>query len=316
MSAKNNKGGKIDENKIDEDKNNALKMFECYKKGFEFPKIVFESDVWDKLEFNKSVVLYNKADSLNDVTRMVTEREPVNISMFRHYYEKKLEKYFGYSSGYYERFSSRCKFHHLAPNIAVYARTPLFSFSDESYEVSKIVNVINLVGYAFDSRDQPDNKHFKICKLTGHDLVQKYTDMWKYAFICAKNLKLKRIHMSAVGGGAFAPPHMRGTKFIDHVLRPSVLNAQKAIDPSDTIELVWKFFPDFVVPTSLYKMEQEYLDETLFVNGWDPFSMVGNGNRNDRSLDGAWGMSTALAVLCWPKSNSKIQYRSCDLWKK
>ena len=50
------------------------------------------------------------------------------------------------------------------------------------------------------------------------------------------------------------------------------------------------------------------LDDRLFVNAWDCWSMLGNGNRADNSADGFWGRSSAIALLGWPKSNPHIQY--------
>ena len=53
------------------------------------------------------------------------------------------------------------------------------------------------------------------------------------------------------------------------------------------------------------------LDNVLFVNAWDPWSIVGNGNASDPSLDGYFGRSTAMSLLCWPLTNPYIQYRAC-----
>ena len=39
------------------------------------------------------------------------------------------------------------------------------------------------------------------------------------------------------------------------------------------------------------------------MNAWDPWSLPGNGNFNDNSIDGAYGRSSAIAVLCWPFTN-------------
>lgn len=46
------------------------------------------------------------------------------------------------------------------------------------------------------------------------------------------------------------------------------------------------------------------LTKTLFVNVWDPHSMLGNGNRGDRS--GRFGKRTAISLLCWSGSNPDI----------
>ena len=50
------------------------------------------------------------------------------------------------------------------------------------------------------------------------------------------------------------------------------------------------------------------MQPTRYVNAWDPWSMVGNGNESDQSLDGYWGRSTAMAVICWPLSNPHMQF--------
>jgi hypothetical protein len=45
------------------------------------------------------------------------------------------------------------------------------------------------------------------------------------------------------------------------------------------------------------------LNNTLFVNAWDPWSFVGNGNMGDNSLDGFIGRVTYAAPLCFPATN-------------
>jgi len=44
-----------------------------------------------------------------------------------------------------------------------------------------------------------------------------------------------------------------------------------------------------------------------------PWSMTGNGNKSDRSLDGYWGRSTAIAPLCWPITNPEIRYEAIEM---
>lgn len=48
----------------------------------------------------------------------------------------------------------------------------------------------------------------------------------------------------------------------------------------------------------------------LFVNAWDPFSFVGNGNFADDSLDGYFGKFGAMALLAWPGTNELIRYQA------
>lgn len=48
--------------------------------------------------------------------------------------------------------------------------------------------------------------------------------------------------------------------------------------------------------------------EKLYINAWDPWSLVGNGHAGDASLDGYFGRSTPMALLCWPETNPSLQY--------
>jgi hypothetical protein len=44
------------------------------------------------------------------------------------------------------------------------------------------------------------------------------------------------------------------------------------------------------------------------VNAWDPWSMIGNGNDRDNSLDGNWGRCSNMTVLGWSEANPFIKY--------
>ena len=50
----------------------------------------------------------------------------------------------------------------------------------------------------------------------------------------------------------------------------------------------------------------------LFINAWDPHSLVGNANFTDASMDGYYGRSTAMALLCWPPTNPSMVTRLLD----
>lgn len=50
--------------------------------------------------------------------------------------------------------------------------------------------------------------------------------------------------------------------------------------------------------------------KTLYVNAWDPWSLAGNGNECDNSLDGFMGRNTAIAVLTSPITNSYLANKS------
>jgi hypothetical protein len=53
-------------------------------------------------------------------------------------------------------------------------------------------------------------------------------------------------------------------------------------------------------------------DNILWVNAWDPFSMLGNGNYSDPSTDGYFGRKTAIAVIGWPVTNPAIGFGAVD----
>ena len=55
------------------------------------------------------------------------------------------------------------------------------------------------------------------------------------------------------------------------------------------------------------------LKTTLFVNAWDCWSMLGNGNFGDKSADGFWGRTTAISLLGWPGSNSQIKRQPVEI---
>lgn len=52
------------------------------------------------------------------------------------------------------------------------------------------------------------------------------------------------------------------------------------------------------------------MEHTLYVNAWDPWSLIGNGNERDNSLDGYWGRCSNMAILGWSLTNPFIKYRS------
>ena len=54
--------------------------------------------------------------------------------------------------------------------------------------------------------------------------------------------------------------------------------------------------------------------KALYVNAWDPWSFVGNGNYLDDSLDGYWGRSSDMALRCWSGTNKHIKIEALE-WK-
>lgn len=58
------------------------------------------------------------------------------------------------------------------------------------------------------------------------------------------------------------------------------------------------------------------LHECLLLNAWDPHSVVGNGNANDSSLDGYYGRSSSLGLMCFPLTNPWITHQALPRTKE
>ncbi len=246
--------------------------------------------------------------SLQDVRRLATEREPVNIAMERSYDLQALRREFGYSTGAYGPLSENGK--KMPPQIAVACVTPV-RFKGQT----RTVAVVNLIGMAFDTAKQPDYRVLiKNGKLDKERLLQLMVNAYQMAFKAAEIMKRSTLCCSPIGDVAFRPKKFYNTpqKFVDQVIKPAV---EKAGESFPKIKTMWAQYPDFNVPSAFFGLPPsttrkwtEELDDRLFVNAWDCWSMLGNGNGADNSADGFWGRSSAIALLGWPKSNPHIEY--------
>jgi len=278
----------------------ATKLSKIYMENCAFPKWSVDLLSAGKLEeYAKSVVVYyyTDTDDLTWVKKLATEREPANIGMNRCYDEDALEEQFFYRHGAYS-YSTETQ---LLPNIAIYCKTPI-----RLGDATTSVHVINIVGYAFDNAAQIDYQYF--FPLVNNpdkwaELVGRYKRMWRYVFHCAREHGLKRVYLADVGGGNFGlalekHPSTSYAKLKKESLPPV------AAEYSDIEAHVLERIPDW----AFTEEGQSVLEESLLVNAWDPWSMVGNANFSDNSLDGFFGRCTAMAVLCWPQTNPHIRY--------
>ena len=277
----------------------AIAIRDIYTPGFEFSKWVVDETLWNTFRFADTIVFYHKEDSLEDVKRMATEREPCNIAMNRHYSLNNLLDTFGWATGAYS-LSTKEK---LMPNIAIYCNATV-----KLKKGMKNINVLNLVGYAFDSREQPDFSFIK----TKEEVIQKYKEMWRFAEACAikKKEKITKIKIYNVGGGAFAGPIHN---FIEKIFEPSFLPLLPSFKENGIEVLGYDFekkiFNGGFIP-SIFEDEKEDVETTLYINAWDPWSLIGNGNNKDASLDGYWGRCSNMSVLGWSITNQHLQYLS------
>lgn len=282
-----------------------VSIYERNLRDFRPPEWVLEESAQILRDFGKfSFVLYTNG-SREEAVRLATEREPVNIQMQRWYDEKALEQEFGYARGAYGDLSQKGT--KLPPQIAVACVTPV-RYEQETRNVA----VVNLVGMAFDHVEQPDYKVLITNQPNGELDKQRLFDLmvktYKMAFTAAKIMRRGTLCCSPIGDMAFRPQQYYETQdsFLDKVIRPAVGKAKQSFPE---IKMMWAQYPDFNVPSAFFEGDwAEDLDNRLFVNAWDCWSMLGNGNGADDSVDGFWGRSSAIALLGWPTSNPHIKF--------
>jgi len=129
---------------------------------------------------------------------------------------------------------------------------------------------------------------------------------WAFIFDCARRHNLKRVYNTRVGGGHFAEYLNRQPQYNYNMLHVESLQPVLARYPDIEVRDLIEIFND---PNKVFQPENQHLlKKSLLVNAWDPWSMVGNGNSMDDSLDGKFGRISAMAVLCWPQTNPDLQY--------
>lgn len=231
------------------------------------------------------------------------------------------------------------------PQIAAYAKTPMrYILQDTTHINDDGVHVLSLVGNGFDTWQQPDYQYF-FDKQTQDIRVDRQREFFierqiafAIALQCASDHSLDRIEFVAVGAGAFAVLLPR-----DRVLR-DLIKAWESVEvrafkrrlqeeTGREIKLVFRTEPPYShnngfgsgIP-SFYEESnwtgdghgkdwKDAVNRTLFINAWDPWSLVGNGNAMDYSVDGMYGRQSALSLLCWPVTNHNIQYQRVDFFK-
>ena len=285
-------------------------LFAAYSPRYAPEAWVKEPAELAKLDWGAVRVYHNSADDIAQVELVATQREPTNIAMERLYDADKLEALAGYRWGAYGLSTPE----RLMPNIAIYCVTPVVQGGKRLDRV----HVINLIGYAFDSRHQPDMAYFggglkdkKRQPLNTEALKLAYAKMWAYAFAAALQHGLTCIQAFGVGSGAFRPDCVGEAAFLRDYVDGAIEVARGMVPHAEGIAV--RRDDGFFIPNGLFAASAEDIATTLYVNAWDPWSMVGNGNARDRSLDGYWGRSTAMAPLCWPKTNPAISYEAVQM---
>jgi hypothetical protein len=135
-------------------------------------------------------------------------------------------------------------------------------------------------------------------------LYEAYHRVWDNAFKIATELGFSAIAVNALGSGAFNPYGRDKRKFME-TFHNKIIKSLKEKYKINVLKM-----GETDVPDKIEGIIDSYSPgKILWTNAWDPWSILGNGNSKDNSLDGYWGRSSAIAVLGWPATNPFITYK-------
>ena len=252
-----------------------------------------------------------------DLEAVVAEREPVNIGgrgdqAMRHYTPLR-------DSGYTRLFRATGR---LPPNFALYLRA-LVSATPKQLTAPRVVHVINSIGYGFDITPQPDYQYFmaKFTPAKQQELRERLAMTFQLAFACARDIPVRKICLCYLGGVAFAeqfqPDQMA---YMDYYFDALRLALPPYLASLDEINLMGYDEHDYLMSRVgarlkqlveskgktcrlLGRIPQILTTDMLFMNAWDPHSVVGNGNESDASLDGYFGRLSDMGFMSIPDVN-------------
>ena len=186
-----------------------------------------------------------------------------------------------------------------------------------------------MVGLALDKEDEPDSIYYlnsgKRFVVQAADMVKRTVDIFLLAFKCAAQHDLKRIYLCRFGCGN------RGsagdTWYVETVFLPALQTAiqsayledasvhflihesdheRKAIEKRlETTNINVLLAKNDLAP--LFDNLKEDLPDCLFLNAWNPHTVVGLGNGE---MDRWFGAHTAISLLSFPRINEEISYTS------
>lgn len=279
------------------------KLFDTYLEGFAPPQWIKKFIFSDKY-LKSTVCYYDKGNKKEEVEQLLTLREPVNINMIQLYHEDLLMDYFGYKKSVYDSNS---------PNIAVYCYTPI-----KIKTIKSNIHVLNVIGVALDNMKQPD--FIRIVEKGRDEYIKMVCLVFKKIKYCFMTKNFKRLVLHGFGLGNYAKYATMLGIDVHKVFQVAFNEIFADINPKWGKEIVFNnidiivdypvIHQDKYLDALILKYRKEnQLEHTLFINAWDPFSMIGNGNEMDDSLDGYFGRISAMSILGWPITNKQLSYQ-------
>lgn len=284
--------------------------------------------------FKDTLIYYDNEYDISDIKTLFYQREPVNIAMKQYYNKQLLKQMTNFENGYYYDYFN--KHNSLPPNIGVYTRA-LFCRKPNAARCKDVkeIHIYNAIGLAFDNENQPDYKYFSSLSTDVEKdnkaieiYVKIFNKMFK-AFIDWNNkfnILNPILFITFLGANNFATlwHKISSSSFIYNIwfvaLKKSFDMFKEKIKFNYSIKVLsthtsnkykiklQKIFEDkikfenhqdnkFRQVTIGEDLPDDYIKRGFFVNAWDCFSIPGNGNNGDNSLDGYFGRHTNIALL-------------------
>ena len=281
---------------------NNQKLSSCYNDGFA-PPSWSERPMTNCKNYKLCKAFYNKGDKLTDVIDLLYYREPVNIEMIRYYKQSNMKSIFDYETGIYHQIEASKSTGPTPPNFMVYTPSRVEGYRDQ------LVHILNVIGLAFDSEKQHDYQQYTKIMWDETKAIHFYKKLFVNIFKVAKYLNKTNIVMSLVGANNFASKWKGISGNIDNFQKDVWFVAWKqAIENNnckglnitfmgerhDHIEVMKKYENLGFFPELLNRIN---IDNTILINAWDCWSVPGNGNNNDYSLDGFMGRYSEIGYL-------------------
>ena len=303
---------------------------------------------WDLIfDVNEKTIVYycskdNRSSSFENIYRLILEREPVNIEMERYFHKNIFQEFlsltnFDYSEYYLKNARGPYSLYSNSVTYALYIPKILINLP---YEFR--INVINVIAPAFDSEKQPDYYKFFIKNNIDYNikLDNRFELIFSYIFRCIVDNNFKNVFITGFGIGAFKNDDkyyvngfIRSFKKFKNLIedvniyylsfnkkRENGIKTLKnhnifTIMKNKNIELYDRItnlnFDRTCLPESILKISYNFnidIDESLFVNPWDPFSIVGNGNSGDDSWDGSFGKFSSIGIRSLMQFNKPFKF--------
>jgi len=340
-------------------------LWSSYNTGF-LPSPWVRSEHLKHLTFGGSTAIQTQCLTMNPdhkyLDLVLQHREPTNIkNLPGQFNETNLGQGFGYAESGYKTAFRLAKQLELPPNFALLCKTQIRSRGIEEFlrrtqnSNRCYINVVNSIGFAFDTESQPDYIYF-IEGNRMHEFDGHLTNMLGLIFAAYVQSGCKMLVLAEIGAGAFSalfPGCLPGNSeaYLTNHFYPCLRRMWQSLKIAPTtILLIGKpsdlsmnelksvcaganilacgRFPEVVTQhvrfdtitghSSLHeftdapqhmqhRVECYQLSDALFVNAWDPHSVVGNGNFNDNSLDGHFGRYTDMGPMSFYPTNPDIR---------